>query len=40
MSEPGQFDRWVRQWGGRIILVLLVISALIQIWRMWEQRGC
>jgi hypothetical protein len=39
MNEPRAFDRWVQRWGWRIILVLLVISALARAWQMWAGRG-
>jgi hypothetical protein len=39
MNEPGRLDRWMRTYGWRVILVLLVISTLVRIWQMWTQRG-
>jgi hypothetical protein len=39
MGAPNRFDRWVWTWGWKIILVLLVISALVRVWQMWEQRS-
>lgn len=39
MNEPGKLDRWVRQWGWKVILVLMAISVLARIWQMWMHRG-
>ncbi len=39
MWQPGQFDRWVRTWGWRVILVLLVVMAIIRFWQMWPHRA-
>jgi hypothetical protein len=35
MREPGKLDRWVRTSGWKLVLVLMAISVLIRIWRMW-----
>jgi hypothetical protein len=36
MSRWDAFDRWVRHWGWRVVLVAMVLSALVQVWRMWQ----
>jgi hypothetical protein len=39
VSDPRAFDRWVQRWGWKLILILLVISALARIWQMWAHSG-
>jgi hypothetical protein len=39
MREPGQLDRWVRTWGWKVVLILMVIMTLVRIWKMWRDGG-
>jgi len=39
MREPGQYDRWIRSWGWKLILILLTILVLMRIWMMWQGRS-
>jgi hypothetical protein len=39
MHEPGKLDRWIRQWGWKLLLVLMAISVLARIWQMWAHGG-
>jgi hypothetical protein len=39
MSGPNRLDQWMRAWGWKVIIVLMVVSALVRIWQMWEQRS-
>jgi len=39
MSEPTWIERWVARFGGRLILILLVVGALVQIVRIWRSGG-
>ena len=38
MSGPNGLDNWMRTWGWKVIIVLMVVSTLVRIWQLSPRR--